>query len=134
MTDRVNAFVQGNFQAFRTVADPSRAAEQVVEPELEDLFPTEEAMANAVGALGQACFRCPDLSSLREPVRELVVEAGYYTLSAANLRVAVRVDGPLSLDTDTIRDRDRNVYRDVSQPPGGVAQGAQRGRIGDHVF
>jgi hypothetical protein len=115
MTDSVTAFVQENFQAFATVVDPAGGAELAVEPELEDPFPTEEAVANAVGALGQARFRCPDLSSLREPVRKLVVEGGYYTLSAANLRAAVQVDGPLSLDN--IRHRDQSVYREVLSRP-----------------
>ncbi|WP_431844267.1 hypothetical protein [Calidifontibacter indicus] len=59
----------------------------------------DTGVAAAATALLERCdVRVPDLHGLSDDVRQLVVKSDLYELSAENLRLAARIEGPVDLD------------------------------------
>jgi hypothetical protein len=112
--DTVRQFLQDNYKAFHTVAEPEDAIDSAVEVTAEEA-PTDQAIANAVTTLQRAQFQCDDLAALRETAMRLVVNADCYALTAANLRTALVEPATLSLDR--IRSLDPDIYQDALARP-----------------
>lgn len=113
--DTVRQFLQDNYKAFHTLAEPEDAIDSVVEVTAEAEAPSDQPIANAVTTLQHAQFQCDDLAALRETAMRPVIDADCYALTAANLRTAL--DEPATLSLDRIRDLDPDIYEDALARP-----------------
>ena len=113
--DTVRQFLQDNYKAFHTVAQPEDAVDSVVEVTFDDEALTDGAIANAVTTLQRARFQCDDHAALRQTAMRPVVKADCYVLTAANLRTAL--DEPATLSLDRVRSLDPDIYEDALARP-----------------